>query len=242
MSTLKFQDLPDDERRWLDDYVDGTIEPEAFAALQDRLAESAELRAVARRYLSLDDFLRNECGSGAMESGCNEATAPWLNADASGEVEPAAAIARFPIPLASVLPIAAAIALAFVLGSAFMRWAGSPDEGSSGSGGGLAAAAEEEPSARGFAVVSGLFDVAWPDGEQRHREGDTLGAEVFRLASGTAEIQFFSGANMTVEGPAEISLTSAWEADCREGAVRMQVPPAARGFKLHSPTSEIIAE
>ena len=63
---------------------------------------------------------------------------------------------------------------------------------------------------------------------------------MFELASGTAEIQFFSGATMTVEGPAEISLRSAWEAECREGAVRMKVPPAARGFKINTPGSEII--
>ena len=61
-----------------------------------------------------------------------------------------------------------------------------------------------------------------------------------RLKTGVAEIQFFSGATMVVQGPAEISLKSAWEANCREGVVRMRVPPAARGFKLHGPETEII--
>ena len=45
---------------------------------------------------------------------------------------------------------------------------------------------------------------------------------------------------MTVEGPAEILSKSAWEAECRDGLVRMQVPPAARGFKLQAPSTEII--
>ena len=97
-----------------------------------------------------------------------------------------------------------------------------------------------EPVAEGFAVIGRLFDAKWPTAQPGHREGDTLGAEVFRLASGTAEIQFFCGAAMTVEGPAEISLKSAWEASCNEGAVHVRVPPAARGFKLHAPTTEIV--
>jgi hypothetical protein len=237
MKPANFQNLSDQERGWLDGYLDGTIEPEAFEALQTRLAESAELREVMRRYLSVDDFLRNDSGSVGSESGPDAATTPWLNVDGGDDAEPSAKISRFPISMATVLPIAAVIVLAFVLGSAFMRWTSSPDRDWNEAG---LAISDEEPSANGFAVVSGLFDAAWPEGEVARREGDTLGAEIFRLASGTAEIQFFSGAHMTAEGPAEISLTSAWEADCREGAVRMQVPPAARGFKLHAPSTEII--
>ena len=230
MKTASFQDLSDKERDWLDDYLDGTIESEAFEALQNRLLENADLREVMRRYLSVDDFLRNDSGSVGIESGSDAATTPWLSVHAAAAAaERSSKISRFPISMA--------IVLAFVPGSASMRWTSSPDGDAAGGG---VAVSGEEPSANGFAVVSGLFDVAWPDGEQGRREGDTLGAEVFRLASGTVEIQFFSGANMTVEGPAEISLTSAWEADCREGAVRMQVPPAARGFTLHSPTTEIV--
>ena len=45
---------------------------------------------------------------------------------------------------------------------------------------------------------------------------------------------------MMIEGPAEIVLKSGWEAQCREGVVRMRAPPAARGFKLHGPNTEIV--
>ncbi|MEM9017542.1 MAG: LamG-like jellyroll fold domain-containing protein, partial [Verrucomicrobiota bacterium] len=47
-------------------------------------------------------------------------------------------------------------------------------------------------------------------------------------------------ASMIVAGPAEIALRSAWEAECREGSVRMKVPPAARGFRLNGPETEIV--
>ena len=89
-------------------------------------------------------------------------------------------------------------------------------------------------------MIERLFDATWREGGSAHEEGGMLGREVFQLASGMAEIQFFSGATMIVEGPAEISLKSAWEASCLEGAVRIKVPPAARGFKLQAPSTEII--
>ena len=136
-----------------------------------------------------------------------------------------------------MIPLAVAALVAFFFGIFVMSWktGDAPEPVAVGD-----PVEVESPSAEGFAVVSGLFDVEWDGDSPARVEGDTLGSEVFRLASGTAEIKFFSGANMTVEGPAEILLKSAWEAECRDGLVRMQVPPAARGFKLHAPTTEII--
>ncbi|MGI9240466.1 MAG: LamG-like jellyroll fold domain-containing protein, partial [Verrucomicrobiales bacterium] len=191
------------------------------------------LRAVMRRYLSLGHSLREKIGEVLLDAA--SATAPWMDVEAPlrDEREDPKKLLGFP----GLVPIAAAAAVAFLLGSGLMYLIseseveqiadGTPED-------------SEEQSAQGFAVVGRLLAATWPAAEPGHREGDMLGAEVFRLASGMAEIQFFSGANMTVEGPAEISLTSAWEASCVEGAVRMQVPAAARGFKLQAPSSEII--
>ena len=214
MNSFRFQDLTTEEQDWLDDYLDGAISPEAFESLQNRLVENAALRSVMRRYLAIDDSLRD-----VGENGAEAATEPWLRV-----VEPEKKVIRFP----GFIPIAAAAALAFFLGTAVMQWSSTDDE------------MGPEPSAQGFAVIERLFDASWAQSEPVRREGDLLGGEVFRLASGTAEIQFFSGASMTIEGPAEIALKSAWEAVCSEGNVRMQVPPAARGFKLQAPGTEII--
>ena len=209
MDSFHFKDLTTEEQGWLDDYLDGSISPEAFESLQNRLLESAPLRDVMRRYLAIDDSLRD-----VGENGAEEATEPWLRV-----VEAEEKVVRF----SGFVPIAAAAALAFFLGTAVMYWTSSDE------------APGPEPSAQGFAVIEKLFDADTPK-----REGDLLGHEVFQLSSGTAQIQFFSGATMTVEGPAEIALKSAWEAVCSEGNVRMEVPPAARGFKLQAPGTEII--
>lgn len=218
MKPSQFKDLSAEEQDWIDAYLNGTIDAGAFESLQERLTSSPALRAVMRRYLVLDHHLQQNllAGSAAGE--------PWLETESAPTLLSPAKRSGW---LIGWMPIAAAAAVAFVLGLASMHWGGKPPEGI-------------EPSAQGFAVVGRLFDTVWPEETVRHREGDTLGAETFQLASGTAEIQFFSGAMMTVEGPAEIALTSAWEAACQEGTVRMRVPPAARGFKLLTPSSQIV--
>ena len=67
-----------------------------------------------------------------------------------------------------------------------------------------------------------------------------MGAEVLRLQGGGAEVPLFSEATMVIQGPAEIALKSAWEASCHHGVVRMRVRPAARGFRLQGPATEIV--
>lgn len=221
MKTTRFHELPPEEQDWIDAYVNGTIEPDAFAKLQDRMLESPALRGAMRRYLALDHHLQSDCAV--------QASSPWLSVD-----EPTKVAASKPQRwhYARLAPMAAAAAMAFLLGLGFMHWQGDGSTGTVNVG--------EEPSAAGFAVVRRLFDPAWPASASPRHEGDTLGNEAFRLTSGTAEIQFYSGATMTVQGPATITLKSAWEAACGEGVVRMQVPPAARGFKLQAPTTEIV--
>tara|TARA_R110002096_G_scaffold39182_16_gene107438 strand:+ start:820 stop:2514 length:1695 start_codon:yes stop_codon:yes gene_type:complete len=232
MSQNRYTDLSKEEQDWVDSYVDGTIEPEAFCALQDRMVESSMLRAVMRRYLALDNTLQNE--TSGPEAG-DVAGGPWLTVERKEEAT--SNVVRFP----SVALMAVAASFALLLGSAWMYWQSRvPLAPNSSSGAGMVRSDSVEPSAKGFAVIGRLFDVSWPEETPVRREGDMLGAEVFQLASGTAEIQFFSGAMMTIEGPAEISLKSAWEADCLDGSVRMKVPPAARGFRLQAPSTQIV--
>lgn len=228
----RFGDLSPEEQDWIDGYIDGTIEVEAFEALQERMTSSASLRAVMRRYFAVDNALQNE-GESAVEASSQQATAPWLEAAPSSAPPKPGRV----LPFRSFVPMAAAAAMAFLLGIGFMIWQNGSGSAVNGEGG---LAQDKDAFAEGFAVIGKLFDAEWSDPAFLRREGDLLGSEVFRLASGTAEIQFFSGATMTVEGPAEISLKSAWEASCLDGAVRMQVPPAARGFRLHAPETEIV--
>lgn len=187
-----------------------------FQELNERLASDAELRREWVMEASVDTGLRQIALERMAEGG-----------EVKGR--------RQQVPAWRFTAIAAVIA--FLLGLSFIYFGGDRN---------WAKLVEdvppaEVPSAQGFAVIVNLLEVKWRKGSDFDlRPGDSLSAEVLTLESGVAEIRFFSGATMVVRGPAEIALQSAWEATCHEGSVRMMVPPAARGFKLRGPATEIV--
>ena len=60
------------------------------------------------------------------------------------------------------------------------------------------------------------------------------------LTSGLATIQFRSGAEMTLEAPAQLSLETAMRARLHSGAAVMEVPESATGFILETPDGKVI--
>ncbi len=71
------------------------------------------------------------------------------------------------------------------------------------------------------------------------RPGASLGPGPIRVTQGLIQLEFFSGAMLWVEGPANLEIISAWEARLRAGRTRAQVPPPARGFVLHAPGARL---
>ncbi|MEY2599801.1 MAG: hypothetical protein RLZZ142_2060, partial [Verrucomicrobiota bacterium] len=72
-------------------------------------------------------------------------------------------------------------------------------------------------------------------GQRQPNANHILSAGSLRLASGLAQIEFYSGARLILHGPAELELRSAHEAVCHSGRIRVSVPAQARGFKLTTP-------
>ena len=70
--------------------------------------------------------------------------------------------------------------------------------------------------------------------------GAGLSAGTLNLKTGLAMIRFGSGAELTLEAPAEIELISAMRARLGSGAALMNVPESAKGFKLETPESTAI--
>ena len=224
MNTRGFENLSEQEKALIERYLNGTLDRESFETFENRLGSDSDLRRILRRVQALDSHLREGSAQGdaAMES--------WLKV----EGEPQAERLKKPAWVSRMAwPIAAAACLALFLGTLAIR-VGERSEAEIDSG------QSRSGSAQGFAVIDRLLYATWEVGADPRSVGDILAAETFRLAAGTAEIRFFSGASMTVRGPAEIALNSAWEATCLEGSVRMRVPPAARGFKLNAPSTEIV--
>ena len=76
MKSPRFSDLSAEEQDWLENYLNGTIDSEAFELFQNRIVEKPELRVVMRRYLALDHALQERSDEAELRS--DSATAPWL--------------------------------------------------------------------------------------------------------------------------------------------------------------------
>ena len=100
---------------------------------------------------------------------------------------------------------------------------------------------EPEPSqASGIAVLSRLVEPEWSEPNSQIEEGGVLFPGKFSLRSGLAQIEFFSGASVIVEGPVTLNLISALAMECEEGKLRAFVPEPAQGFSVKTPDYEAV--
>lgn len=100
--------------------------------------------------------------------------------------------------------------------------------------------AEATIPVEGVAVLSRAIAAEWPANSQRFREGDALPAGGIQLTAGLVQIEFFGGATVIVEGPAELELVSSQRAVCRHGRLRAFVPEPAQGFTIETPEFDAV--
>ena len=95
-----------------------------------------------------------------------------------------------------------------------------------------------EPTTAAVAVLTqgAQMDWATPGMEA----GAPLVPGLLKLRAGIAQIEFFTGARVRVEGPAELELISAGEAALRFGKLSAEVPPQAVGFTIRTPQGEVV--
>lgn len=89
------------------------------------------------------------------------------------------------------------------------------------------------------AVVTAAIDVGWSDGRVLH-PGDGAAPGVLKMDSGVLRLEFYSGAAVLLEGPAEFELISSTVAVLSSGRLRAHVPPEARGFTILSPRGKLV--
>ena len=70
--------------------------------------------------------------------------------------------------------------------------------------------------------------------------GTPLSPGLLKLKSGIAQIEFYQGARVLIEGPAEFHLVSSGEATCTRGKLSANVPPQAKGFRINTPKGTIV--
>jgi len=90
------------------------------------------------------------------------------------------------------------------------------------------------------AMLSRVVDVQWSPGGKLFREGSALEPGWLQLESGLAQVIFYSGARVVIEGPAKFRLVTQNEADCPTGRLLVEVPPPAQGFRLKTENIEVV--
>jgi len=190
-------------------HLDGQISDEAFAELEERLASEPAARQTYAELSRLDGELR-EVGAdgGDVAAVPNRKSAPWNSYWIAGWVL-AAGIVVTSIPVWMVLfPTSPAIPDQFVSNN-------SPVES--------------------IAVISAEAGAKWnQESTVAVGNGMALGSGTLVLDEGLAQLDFFSGASITLSGPAKIELRSAKLAILHSGTIRADVPPAARGFEIQT--------
>ncbi|HEV8063101.1 MAG TPA: LamG-like jellyroll fold domain-containing protein [Gemmataceae bacterium] len=98
----------------------------------------------------------------------------------------------------------------------------------------------DEPSDYSVAVLLQAPGARWHPSDSPPHAGAPLMPGWLHLESGLAQIEFYNGATVILEGPAEFQLVSRSEAYCSSGKLRALVPPQARGFTIRSPKLDLV--
>jgi len=90
------------------------------------------------------------------------------------------------------------------------------------------------------AMLTRALDARWGQGTQPLRVGSALEPGRLRLESGLAQVVFYSGARVVMEGPTELQLVSPTEAVCPAGRLLAEVPQPTRGFRLKTAQLNVV--
>ncbi len=204
--------------------IDGTIESDDFDRLQDAIEHDEEVRLAYLRSINLVDGLAEVPAPSGQD--------PRLAKTVSHREH-----SRRHFPYQWVVA-----ALLFIAVGAAAFWTGN----TFGPGRQIAQAdpseqldASHEHRIAGHATLRRTIDAEWANGRLL-RDGDVLSNEEFSLRAGIAEIEFFCGASLIVEGPASFQIQSDWSVDVARGNIRANVPPVAQGFTVNAAGSQIV--
>jgi len=94
-------------------------------------------------------------------------------------------------------------------------------------------------ASKAVAMLNRVVDAQWNQRDETPRLGAPLEPGWLRIKSGLAQIVFYSGARVVIEGPTELQIISSSEASCRSGRLTAEVPPQARGFRIGTPQMNV---
>lgn len=90
------------------------------------------------------------------------------------------------------------------------------------------------------AVLTRVADLRWVSDAAQASAGQALSPGKMKIASGMAQVEFYCGATVVLEGPAEFDIVSDRRGFFHHGKVRANVPPQASGFTIGAPGMDVV--
>mgnify|MGYP003639025626 CR=1 FL=1 len=201
-------------RQLLDGYCSESLTSEEFSEFEEALRQDASLRHLLIEYRILDSDLRDYASADVRDSPAHEASVTNLKT-----------IRRMRVEVWAM----AAVIVVLLIGVAVSGVRGYRD--------GLVV--EAEPALDpGVAVLTQSVNASWKNREVR--SGDAMEPGLWTLLEGTAEFEFYSGASVILEAPAELEILSENGGILRGGKLRADVPHHAHGFTITTDTVELV--
>ena len=212
------------------DWENGALDASGVERVREILRTDKDARDFFLRHQMLNAALSLEGGAGISES-----IDPDFSVAASPSTSPQQKSNRGILRINRWTAVAAAMLICALAGRvAYLEFddVGTTPDTVAGTEGLPVRDAAQEATSQGVALVTRLVDVEWGIGQDPLDVGDAISPGSFAIKSGYAQVEFFCGATVVLEGPAELDLKSAMLAHVHRGRLRAQVPPAARGFSL----------
>ena len=92
---------------------------------------------------------------------------------------------------------------------------------------------------KAVAMLSRAVNSQWNQSGEIPQLGAAVEPGLLSLEKGLAEIVFYSGARVAIEGPAELQVTTPFEVSCTRGRLAAEIPEQASGFAIYTPHGKI---
>lgn len=225
-----------DDRELFRRLTDGLISAEEFNALEERLLGDAEFRARYIRQMDLEASLYELVGAAVQP------------------VAIGSSASRPPVRRRRMALVACALVALLIGGIVLNRHSGNapPQDGApeqriarpstdAVENSSVAHYRERQlPGLSEVVIVTRIQDIGPVSGSTALRAGRRLKPGRLFLPAGRVHLEFLSGAEVVVEGPADLSIESAIAVTLEAGRAAARVRPSARGFLLNAPGAAIV--
>lgn len=224
------QMTPTERDQLLDALIDGSITDEQRLRIEAELIIDKQTRKTYYNRLQLDLLLEREVASfGNMADDDSSEEIEPIGKETGPRVRNPAFKPGRSLAVGILIGLAASLFVAFFI----YTWQ-SPQINQPG----YSNKQDIEPSAVGFALLRGHDQATWIG--QSPEIGDLLSGGEQHLRSGKIHVEFFSGAQMVIEGDAKFSIDSPMQVTLLSGIARASVPEAAHGFTIKTNSGDVI--